>query len=108
MLTPVTWCLGEVPTTAFTVHHMVRYTAVALGTHAGLAISLQLDIASQDDFHGRIHPADAVRQGHLGLVSNVLHRFPPDFILGGVALVLRERIAFPVVRCYYCHRSVPR
>src|SRR5262249_30051273 len=85
--------LGEVFALAFPIDHKVGCRAVALAGHFGLALRQQLDVASQHNLYGFLHPAIALWQGRLGFLSHLSHRLTP--CLADIAMV-GEGVAFPV------------
>jgi hypothetical protein len=104
---PATRVFGVVLTGALAIDHVVHDLAIALTGDSGGSVLARLDIARQHQFHCRIYTAVTLREGLLGLLSDLGDRFPP----GGPGCVftggLRPGIAFPVVTCYHSHHSMP-
>src|SRR5215471_3291783 len=93
MFTQPPWRLGEVFAGALTVDHEILCAAVALARHLGLAIRQQLHIAIEHNCGRFLHPAIALRQSRLGLLSDLSHGLTP--CLPDIAM-LGEGVAFPV------------
>src|SRR5262249_52683818 len=62
MLAEALGCFGIVLTGALAIDHKVGHGAVTLAGYLGCAISLQLDVTSQDDLNRAIHAAMAFWQ----------------------------------------------
>src|SRR5262249_25422981 len=107
MLAEALGCFGIVLTGALAIDHKVGHGAVTLAGYLGCAISLQLDVTSQDDLNRAIHAAMAFRQGRLGLVGNLADCVTPGCASRIVWYRLAVQHVIPGNFCYNSHRSIP-
>src|SRR5262249_62072019 len=87
--------------------HKVGHGAVTLAGYLGCAISLQLDVTSQDDLNRAIHAAMAFWEGRLGLVGNLADCVTPGCASRIVWYRLAVEHVIPGNFCYNSHRSIP-
>ena len=74
----------------------------------GGAIRQQLDIASEHERNRLVDPAVALWQLGLRLLGDRCHSLTPGLPSARCSPVVGPGVAFPVVLCYDCHRSIPR
>src|SRR5215472_6902929 len=106
MLTIIVRRLLIVAAVTVTIDHVVLRRAVALAGHLRGAIRQQLDIASKHQRNRLVHTAVALWQLGFGLLSDRCHCLTPGLV-SAVVPVVRKGVAFPVVRCYDRHCSIP-
>src|SRR5262245_61984480 len=94
-------------TVAVPINDVVGGGAIALAGYLRGAIRQQLDIAVEDDLNGGVDAAVALWQLRLGSVGDRCDSLTPGFA-GRIVAVVGPGIAFPVIGCYNCHRSIPR